>query len=112
MIIVVSHSYIFLYKRWLILSYSKRFSKLKYAWLLEAFSFGPPPGLWSGPAGGLPDPLLIFSMPLVFNKFILEYKTVLRYKVLGKTPAMPLSKYARHFVLNASSQTHETLGKI
>ena len=60
MIIVVSHSYIFLYKRWLTLSYSKRFSKFKHAKLLEAFPPGLPPGLWLGPAGGLPDPLMTF----------------------------------------------------
>ena len=59
MIIVVSHFYIFLYKRGLILSYSRRFSKLKYAsW---AFPPGPQPGLWSGPVGGDLRPLLIFS---------------------------------------------------
>ena len=84
MIIVVSHSYIFLYKRWLILSYSKRFSKLKYAWLLEAFSLGPLSGLWSGPAGGLPDPLLIFSCLSSLTNSIWNTKQCYDIKYLEK----------------------------
>lgn len=53
-----------------------------------------------------------FFVPLVFKKLDLEHKTVVWYKVLGKSPALPPSRYTHHFVLKASSQSHETLVKI
>ena len=84
MIIAVSYSYIFLYKRWLILSYSKRLSKLKCAKLLGAFPTGPPPGLWPGPVVGLPDPLLIFSCLWPLTNSIWNKKWCYKIKCLEK----------------------------